>query len=260
MTNLIYVLPTMLTFANAGLGFYAIVQTFSCNFQTASWAILAAVLMDVLDGFIARATKTVSRFGAEIDSLADMVSFGIAPALLVYNLFLVKHGRLGFILCLFYLLASLIRLARFNIRNMGVEGRKINIYRGLTTLVAAGILASMVILYEMYNLGVTKRSIPVVMSTVPFFSHIMPIILFLLSILMVSEIKFINLKELKFNRPKPLRILLPLVCLILLIYAYPQNIIFILFFVYIVSGLGAYLVHLVQLMLRNLNGGRNKTH
>ena len=77
---------------------------------------------------------------------------------------------------------------------------------------------------------------------------------------MVSEIKFINLKELKFNRPKPLRILLPLVCLILLIYAYPQNIIFILFFVYIVSGLGAYLVHLVQLMLRNLNGGRNKTH
>src|SRR5471032_2385121 len=110
----IYLLPNLFTTLNLFAGFYAIVQAMNHEFEKAAIAIFVAMVLDSLDGRVARLTRTQSAFGAEYDSLADMVSFGAAPALVVYEWALRGMGKLGWITAFIYVAAAALRLARFN--------------------------------------------------------------------------------------------------------------------------------------------------
>src|SRR5574338_945712 len=119
----IYILPNLFTTAALFAGFYAIVQAMNLNFEQSAVAIFIAMVMDGLDGRVARLTNTQSAFGAEYDSLADVVSFGIAPSLVVYSWGLSSLGKPGWLVAFFFAAATALRLARFNSR-IGSEDKR----------------------------------------------------------------------------------------------------------------------------------------
>lgn len=227
----IYFLPTMLTLTNAGLGFFAITCIMVKRYITAAWIILVSILMDLFDGIAARLIKATSKFGTEIDSLADVISFGVAPALLSYNLWLRAHKKAGFILILFYIFTSILRLARYNIITSGEKPDTINYSIGLPIPYAAGLIASLV-LFE-----------------TTFFNHIAPIVIFVLSLLMILPLRYISPKYFKFEAPVALKYALVFVAVVLLVYVYPKYMILILFVAYIISGIMGYIFQ--QIISRN---------
>lgn len=113
--RVVVVIPSAFTLGNLFFGFWSIISAFQGNFRQAGWFIVYAGILDSLDGRLARRMGTGSRFGAELDSLVDMVSFGVAPALLIYFLEFSTAGRFGWIVCFLYVVAAALRLARFNV-------------------------------------------------------------------------------------------------------------------------------------------------
>lgn len=241
----IYFLPTIFTLGNLGLGLYSLISTLNYRFSAASWAVLAAVALDTVDGLVARLTKSTSRLGIEFDSFADLISFGLAPAVLMYQLVLHNYGRLGFIIVLFFIITGILRLTRFNLESL--NGEEMTYFTGLPIPAAAGILVSLVILYEMLEQEITVKTIPLIMNNVPFLFKIIPLGMFLLSLLMISRLRYTKFRKFKLLRPKSYRSLPIIIGLLLLIYAYPQNMIFIIFLGYLLSGLGEYLLRIYSL-------------
>lgn len=181
----IAVLPSMLTLGNLLCGFYALRLAVTGSFVAAAWLVLFAMLFDALDGKVARLTRASSRFGAELDSLADMVSFGVAPALLVYALASANelgHPRLIWLSCAVYAVCAALRLARFNVETPLDEASH-QFFRGLPSPAAAGQVVSLVILHsflvEEHDAGLVVRLIP----AVTFFT----------GILMVTRIRYPHL-------------------------------------------------------------------
>jgi CDP-diacylglycerol--serine O-phosphatidyltransferase len=119
MRQVVVVMPSAFTLGNLFLGFWAIVSAFNGNFRWAGWFIVFAGILDMLDGRVARLSGTGTRFGAELDSLVDVISFGVAPALLMYFLDFSNAGRFAWILCYIYVVAVALRLARFNVLSAG---------------------------------------------------------------------------------------------------------------------------------------------
>lgn len=117
--KVVVVIPSALTLGNLFFGFWSIIQAFNGNFRQAGWYIVFAFILDSLDGRVARRMGTGSRFGAELDSLVDVISFGVAPALLIYFLEFSTAGRFGWIVCFLYVVAAALRLARFNVLSHG---------------------------------------------------------------------------------------------------------------------------------------------
>jgi CDP-diacylglycerol--serine O-phosphatidyltransferase len=117
--RVVVVIPSAFTLGNLFFGLWAIVAAYNGNFRWAAWFIVFAALLDMLDGRLARRTKTTSRFGEELDSLVDMVSFGVAPALIIYFLEFANAGRFGWVLSYFYVVAAAVRLARYNVVSAG---------------------------------------------------------------------------------------------------------------------------------------------
>ncbi|HVD32951.1 MAG TPA: CDP-diacylglycerol--serine O-phosphatidyltransferase [Gemmatimonadales bacterium] len=117
--QVVVVMPSAFTLGNLFFGFWAIVSAFNGNFRWAGWFIVFAGILDMLDGRVARLSGTGTRFGAELDSLVDVISFGVAPALLMYFLDFSNAGRFGWILCYIYVVAVALRLARFNVLSAG---------------------------------------------------------------------------------------------------------------------------------------------
>jgi CDP-diacylglycerol--serine O-phosphatidyltransferase len=188
----IYILPNLFTLAALFFGFYAIVQAMNLNFDQAAIGIFVAMVLDSLDGRVARLTKTQSAFGLQIDSLADVVSFGVAPALLVYQWSLSQAGPVGLVCSFLFVGAGAVRLARFNVLSMGENGTPTKPGKYVVGLVipgAAGILVSLVLANHAIagNLRGPQFVWPLAALTV------------VLSVLMVSNIKFRSFKELKFN-------------------------------------------------------------
>lgn len=136
----VYLLPSLFTFGNILLGFYAIVRGLRGDFDKAALLIFTAAILDSLDGWIARLTHTESEFGKELDSLADVLTFGLAPALLAYLWGLDEFGRIGWLVPLFYLVACATRLARFNVQTRIVDSRN---FVGLPSPAAAGCIGSL---------------------------------------------------------------------------------------------------------------------
>ncbi len=137
----IYLLPSVLTTFGMFAGFYSIISSINGDFTIAAISILIAMMWDTLDGRVARLTNTQSDFGAEYDSLADLVSFGLAPALLVYQWSLYELGRFGWLAAFVYLACAALRLARFNTQ-VGTADKRY--FQGLPSPAAAGVIASMI--------------------------------------------------------------------------------------------------------------------
>ena len=230
------VLPSLFTIANMAFGFFSIISASERNYVPAAWFIIASYVMDMLDGRVARLVHGESSFGVEIDSLSDWMSFGIAPAYLMYNFMLKDYGFWGAPVAFFYILCGALRLARFNLKAHFGESSKMY-FQGLPIPAAAGILSSFVLAYSMLEAGGGVRSFQLVMNQMPFVYGITPFIMLALSLLMVSSVPYAAFKQGNMLNPKTIPGLLLILSVLFLIAAYPQDALFFFFSLYAVSGL-----------------------
>jgi len=222
-------------------GFLSMLAAINYNFTLAAWFLICAIACDMLDGRIARMTKTTSEFGVQLDSLSDLVSFGIAPAVMIYMLSLKHMGKIGIAIAVLYILCAALRLAKFNVK--AKDGSVHTSFSGLPTPAAAGLLISFVLSFELLDTGgqdLTFKTIPLLMKTMPTFFKAMPIVMVLLSLLMVSNIPFASFKKTRLSRPKALQFLVLILVMVALVIVYPQNTFFILFSLYVISGIIIY--------------------
>jgi CDP-diacylglycerol--serine O-phosphatidyltransferase len=217
----VYILPNLFTSGNLFCGFFAIVATFSGRFFHASVAILVAAVFDVLDGKIARLSGANSRFGIEYDSLADLISFGVAPALLVFSWALEPYGKFGWLAAFLFLACGALRLARFNVQTVTLETK---FFTGLPIPAAACLIALTVLLHHRLRSWIAPEQIAIL------------VMMYLLAFLMVSNIRYFSLKGLDLFRRKPFRALVLLILCIIVVVAEPEITLFSIFSVYILSG------------------------
>jgi CDP-diacylglycerol--serine O-phosphatidyltransferase len=217
----IYLLPNLFTTAALFAGFYAILAAVNGKFELAAVAIFAAMLMDGLDGRVARLTKTQSAFGAEYDSLSDMVSFGLAPALVVYIWSLSDLGKLGWLAAFIYTASGALRLARFNTQ-IGIADKKY--FQGLPSPSAAAIMAGGVWLGVDY--GISGQSL----------GWVAAVLTTLVGLLMVSNFRYHSFKEIDFSGKVPFIVLVVVVVVLAIIQTHPPTVFFVLFLVYAISG------------------------
>ncbi|MFC1512659.1 CDP-diacylglycerol--serine O-phosphatidyltransferase [bacterium] len=244
MKKSVYVLPSLFTLGNLSAGFFSIIFSFEHAFTKAAWAILIAGAFDFLDGKVARMTKTTSQFGVEFDSIADIVSSGVAPAVMIYILSLHRYPTWGKIICLVYLVAGALRLARFNTNKIVEDPRY---FRGLPLPAAAGVLASFVIVYNMFEREITRKAIPILMNKMPLFYEMIPLGILLLSYLMISNIRYSSFKGVRLIRPKTIQNLIMIFVALLLIWRFPENMILIVFSAYLLSGILGLLLRFLKI-------------
>lgn len=230
--------PNLFTVANMGLGFFAILRSIEGQWMSVAWAILFAQLMDVLDGRIARWLNTTSDFGMEFDSFADWISFGIAPAVAMYFLVLKNYGELGLALAFFYVLCGAIRLTKFNLKAFDPAPKSASSnFTGLPIPGAGGFLAVTIMLMELSRSNNPGNTFPIIYNMVPYLIKGIPIIVFVLSLLMISRIQYQAFKKTHVFRPRSQFSFLVLLFVSFLIYAYPSNTIFIMYVSYLSWGL-----------------------
>ncbi len=193
----IYLLPNLFTTAALFSGFYAIIASMQGRFEPAAIAIFCAALFDGMDGRVARMTNTQSAFGEQYDSLSDLVSFGVAPAILVFSWSLHTLGKIGWICAFIYTVSAAFRLARFNVQIGSVDKRY---FIGLASPLAAAIIASMVWAGTDNQIPRDMREIAIAASIITVFT----------GFLMVSNFKFYSFKELDRSRV-PFAMMLPVV-------------------------------------------------
>jgi CDP-diacylglycerol--serine O-phosphatidyltransferase len=242
----IYILPSLFTCGNMSFGILSIISSINGDFITAAWFLVAALGCDILDGRIARMTNTTSMFGMQLDSLSDLVSFGIAPAIMMYMLVLKNMGNPGIAVAVLFVLCSALRLARFNV--LAQSGEIHRHFTGLPTPASAGVIISFVLSYELLmpeGYSLNFKTIPMLMELIPTFFKIMPVVIVILSFLMVSNIPYLSFKRVKLTRVRTIELLVVLIVLIILVVVYPQNIIFIIFSVYALSGLIFYVPRII---------------
>lgn len=217
----IYLLPNLLTTAGLFSGFYAIVASMNGDFQLAAIAIFVAMVFDGLDGRVARLTNTQSEFGAEYDSMADIVSFGIAPALVAYNWALHDVGKLGWLAAFIFVAGGALRLARFNTAH-GTADKKY--FQGLAIPSAAAIVAGLVWVGARYEIEPDSVSYIVVFFTIA------------CGLLMVSNFKYHSFKDLDWRENVNFLVLLLVVLIFVVVATAPAIVLFILFTIYAISG------------------------
>ncbi len=218
----IYLLPNLFTTASLFAGFYAIVQAMNGAFERAAIAIFVAMVLDSLDGRVARLTRTQSEFGAEFDSLSDMVSFGAAPALIMYEWALKDLGRVGWIAAFTYCAAAALRLARFN-TNIDIVDKRF--FQGLPSPAAAALVVGFIWVSD--DFGIRREDVlRAIACALTVFA----------GITMVTNIKFYSFKDLNFRRSVPFWAALLMVLSMLLISANPPLVLFGMFVAYSVSG------------------------
>ena len=221
----IYLLPSILTTFGMFAGFYSIIASINGDFILAAISIMVAMLWDILDGRVARLTNTQSDFGAQYDSLADLVSFGVAPALLVYEWSLSDLGRIGWLAAFIFLACAALRLARFNTQ-VGISDKRY--FQGLPSPAAAGVIASMIWLkfwkFEYFDFGIVSLSYYIGVG-----------ITIVCALLMVSNVRYYSFKELD-SKKASFRFLLAIVLSFIVLLSKPNIFLFTGFFVYMLSG------------------------
>lgn len=217
----IYLLPNLFTTAGLFAGFYAIVAAMEGLFDTAAIAIFVAMIMDALDGRVARMTNTQSAFGAEYDSLSDLASFGVAPALVVYSWSLQSLGKLGWLAAFVFAAAGALRLARFNTQVHTLDKRY---FQGLPIPAAAGFIASMVWLGVEYAIPGGSIVVLVALFTV------------MVAALMVSNIRYHSFKQIDLKGRVPFVAILLIVLIFVGISLDPPKVLFLIFFCYALWG------------------------
>lgn len=218
--NVVYFLPNLFTTANLFCGFYSIVASLQDSFLKAASAIIVAGIFDILDGRVARFTKVHSKFGEEYDSLADLVSFGIAPAILIYLWSLESFGRIGWLASFAFVACGALRLARFNTKAAISEKRY---FEGLPVPVAAYALVFTVLLFYEMMLDENRN----------IFNLLLPVVL---AVLMVSNIKYRSFKDMDLKDRRSVGLLVFIVFLIMIIAINPAITMFVVMIGYIASG------------------------
>ncbi len=217
----IYLLPNLLTTAGLFSGFYAVVASMNAKFEVAAIAVLIAMVFDGLDGHIARMTNTESQFGAEYDSMADMVSFGVAPALIVYNWALVELGKFGWLAAFIYCAGAALRLARFNTQ-VGIADKRY--FQGLASPAAAAVIAGSIWLGSQNNIDASKVSWLTALITI------------LLGLLMVSNFRYLSFKDIDWRSRVNFLAILAFVGVLVFVSIEPALILCLLSFIYALSG------------------------
>jgi len=217
-----HLIPNLFTTGNLFCGVFAILSVFNANYLAAAIAILVAMVFDVLDGKSARLTNSTSHFGLEYDSLSDVVSFGVAPGLLIYSWALSGQGTFGIAVMFAYVAMGAVRLARFNATATASDGKY---FTGLAIPAAAGVVASLVIFdHHVVRTGSEIKPILVLIITL------------VLSFLMVSTIKYRSFKDLKFRGGRHITYLVWGILTVVLVAAWPQVMLFVIFAGYALLG------------------------
>ena len=217
----IYLLPNLLTTAGLFSGFYAVVMSMNNHFESAAIAIFVAMIFDGLDGRVARITNTQSDFGAEYDSMADMVSFGMAPALVAYNFGLAELGKIGWLAAFVYVACAALRLARFNTQIGKADN---NFFQGLASPAAAALVAGMVWVGIDYEIDGNDYGIVVALVTG------------ISGLLMVSNFKNNSFKTLDWHGKVPFVAILVVMLVFIVVATAPSLVLFIAFLLYAVAG------------------------
>lgn len=258
----IYILPSLFTCGNISCGYLSIVSSIDGDFTGSAWFLILAIALDISDGKVARLTKTTSEFGIQLDSLSDLISFGVAPSVMMYQLVLNSMDKVGIAIAVLYVVCSALRLARFNVRTQnGIESRS---FIGLPTPASAGLLISFVLSYQLFiaapGQDLTFKTIPILMKNMPVFFKMMPIAVVILSLLMVSNVPYVSFKKLDLSRPKAFRLLVLVIILLFLIITFPQNIVFVLFSLYVFSGILFIGAKYYRIVRQKINLKKGKTN
>ena len=216
----IFLLPSLLTTANLFSGFLAVLLTSNRRYAEAALAIFVAILLDILDGKVARLTNTTTQFGLEFDSLADVVSFCVAPAFLLYAWGFSHLGRAAWFASFLFVICGALRLARFNVHSALTDRRY---FVGLPTPAAAGLAAATVLLFSEEEMS-RWELLAISAAT------------YVVALLMVSTFRYWSFKEVDFARRHPVGVLLVVVLGVLIIATAPYILVFALFGLYAVSG------------------------
>jgi CDP-diacylglycerol--serine O-phosphatidyltransferase len=229
----VYVLPNLVTSANLFFGFFAIIHAIEVTmnerftYHTCAYYILAAAVLDMMDGRVARKYNSASKFGIEYDSLCDLISFGLAPALVTYLWMFQNLGRLGWVICFLYVACAALRLARFNVQAVSVENKH---FQGLPVPMAAMLLCGMLLVWKGQDVATTF---------VPIFGSLRTqvlLLMFLVALVMVSDIPYRNTKSLSLRQRVPFYYLLLGVLVIVVFVMNPKWIMFGLGLLYFMSG------------------------
>jgi CDP-diacylglycerol--serine O-phosphatidyltransferase len=218
----IFLLPSLLTTGNLFCGFLALLLTVQGRHTEAAIAIFVAMVMDLLDGRVARLMKATSQFGVEYDSLADVVSFGVAPAFLMYSFALAKLGRPAWFAAFLFTICGALRLARFNVFT-GVADKRY--FTGLSIPAAAAVLASSIVFVNSLG-GEPSRVVLVAMA----------IGTYLVALLMVSTFKYWSFKEVGWAQRHPAQTLLVVVLGVMIVATNPELFLFLIFTGYALAG------------------------
>jgi CDP-diacylglycerol--serine O-phosphatidyltransferase len=238
----IYVLPNLMTLSSMFLGFYSIGSSFNSDYETAAWTIMAATIFDVLDGWVARITHTTTRFGIEIDSLADVISFGVAPAVLVYAWTLQSFGRIGWLGSFFLVACGALRLARFNVQMGSTEKKH---FSGLPIPASALVIATTVLAYgdviEILEQLKLARLAELVGK-----DYWVLALTFILAGLMVSNITYHSLKEANLKERRPFGLLVIIAAFLAVVAYHPSLVLFLVSLSYVVVGIAEALYKLLK--------------
>jgi CDP-diacylglycerol--serine O-phosphatidyltransferase len=223
-------------------GFYSIVASFNSDYERAAWAIMVASVFDVLDGWVARMTHTATRFGIEIDSLSDVISFGVAPGVLVYSWSLQSFGKIGWLAAFFLVACAALRLARFNVQ-MGSEEKKH--FTGLPSPAAALMIATTVLAYQevIDQLNALKFTR---LSDMISLDYWVLALTFVVAGLMVSNITYHGIKEANLKERRPFGLLVGIVALLGVVAYHPALVLFLISLAYVVLGIGEALFKLLK--------------
>lgn len=217
----IYILPNLFTAGSLFAGFYCMVSTLNGDFKTAAIWILVSSIFDGLDGKVARATGTTSKFGVEFDSLADLVSFGAAPGLLMYAWALRPFGRIGWLAAFLFVACAALRLARFNVQVDTVESKR---FVGLPTPAAASMVSATVLFFYHFGWPSSYKKLAILL------------LIYFLALLMVSNVRYYSFKDPELIKRQPFAFLVLAVILLIVIASEPVIMLFTLFSGYIFSG------------------------
>jgi len=237
----IYILPNLITMTSMFAGFYSIIASLNSDYERAAWAILIASVFDALDGWVARMTHTATRFGIEMDSLADVISFGVAPGFLAYTWTLFSFGKVGWLGSFFLVACAALRLARFNVQMGSTEKKH---FTGLPTPASALVIATTVLAYqeiiEILEHLKLERLADVVGK-----DYWVLALTFLLAGLMVSNITYHSLKEANLKERRPFGILVIIAAFLAVVAYHPALVLFLVSISYVAVGIAEALYKLL---------------
>ena len=241
----IFLLPNLFTSMNLFCGFYAVIAAIDGKFIAAAVAVIIAGVFDNFDGKIARATRTTSKFGVEYDSLADLISFGLAPGLMIYLWALKPLGRIGWLAAFLFMACGALRLARFNTQVSSISS---DYFVGLPIPAAAGMNAVTVLIYHKFSLNVQSNPVLILLM------------LYALSFLMVSTIKYSSFKKPELFHKMKFDVLVAFMLIFIFIAAQPSIALFFLGVAYVGSGPFNLLSHHKKLKLGKAEIPRAEGH